>query len=208
MKQQNSHIGKLFGGAFIIFLLISCSGKSDESSLMQTDDTEFLSAFFLVTNGKDFPVLSTLEYCRNNADAYCHKALQRVLLARQRLKKLPHAEALSLVLQQIQNYCKQDTMRTIDEEAKCSGAFSAIYYFNSADDEKKIIETLSLVEDSQLTELFRMKHSWFFNRREITLWEKFAKLKLKGAWQEIFLENLHNRSPEVFGLQLLTYQQK
>jgi hypothetical protein len=179
--------------------------KTSDSSDHHLSDREFLANFFLVTNAKDFPNPANLAFCRDNIAASCHSLLSRVIQAKERLLQIPHDKALSIVLQQINQYCKPGVMSSVDKEAKCSGPFIAIYYFNSSKDEKRIIDSLTAIEDQLLMDMIRVRHAWVFNRREKSLWEKFAEQKLQGVWKEIFLEDLHNKSPEIFGLKLLEY---
>jgi hypothetical protein len=197
---------------FVLFSIslavTSCSNKTSESSDKHLSDGEFVTTFFLVTNAKEFPSLTNLEFCRNNIEAPCHKLLRRVIQAKERLQQIPHDKALLLVLQQLNQYCKPDALLSVDKEAKCSGPFTAIYYFNSLKDEERIIDSLTAMDDQLLMDMLRVRRSWFFNRSEKKLWEKFAEQKLQGVWKEIFLEDLHNQSPEIFGLKLLEYQTK
>jgi hypothetical protein len=73
---------------------------------------------------------------------------------------------------------------------------------------KKVIDSLTAMDDQLLMDMLRVRRSWVFNRSEKSLWEQFAEQKLQGVWKEIFLEDLHNQSPEIFGLKLLEYQTK
>ncbi|WP_444995356.1 hypothetical protein [Aliikangiella sp. IMCC44359] len=168
-----------------------------------SSDEEFLSAFFLVSNAKDFPNSANIEICSKKTDEACHKVLKQVERAKDELLKIPHEKALTLVLKQIHQYCKLENPLSLENEAKCSGAFSAIYYFNTSKDEKKIANSLKQLNQETLIQLLRNRRSWFFNRTEIPTWKEFAELKLSEPWKEIFLENLQKKSPQAFGLQLL-----
>ncbi len=186
-----------------VVLLISCTEQTDKNALSTVVDDEFLSVFFLASNTKDFPGQGRLEVCRAKINEPCHKIIERIELAREKLLKMSHEKALLLVLEQIHQYCKLEKRATLKNESRCSGAFSAIYYFNSAADEKTIINSLSLLDEELLIELFRTRRSWVFNRTELKLWEEFAKVKLSSVWQDIFFEDLHQQTPIIFGLKLL-----
>lgn len=201
MNNNSTHY--LFFVLAILILLISCTENQNKKSSITSSDDEFLSTFFLVSNAKDFPNSANIDICRTKTDEACHKMLKQVEQAKNKLLKIPHEKALSLVLKQIRQYCKLENPLSLENEAKCSGAFSAIYYFNTSKDEKKITNSLKQLNQETLIQLLRNRRSWFFNRTEISTWKEFAELKLNEPWKEIFLEDLQQKSPSIFGLQLL-----
>ena len=201
---MQKNLTRFFYAAFMIILsLTACTIKEDKEPLTESTDVEFLSTFFLVSNAKSFPVSSDINKCRSQVSEPCHKLIKRIDQARQKLLEMPHEVALAITLNQIHQYCKLEESPSLENEAKCSGPFSALYFFSTASDDKKIINSLSLLDKKLLEELFRTKRSWIFNRTELKLWEEFAELKLNGVWRDIFVEDLNQIAPNVFGLQLL-----
>lgn len=201
---RNMRIISLLLFALAILPVISaCNGENTAEVGTNAQGSEFLSAFYLVTNGREFPSAATIDVCRVKTDDPCHKTLLRVETARERLLSMPHNEALALVLEQITRYCTPSGISSHDGETKCSGAFSAIYYFNSAQDDKRITHVLASVEHGTLQRLLNNRRSWVFNRRDITSWEQFAEKNLDGVWRDMFLEDLRNQNPDDFGMQLL-----
>ena len=183
----------------LVFLtLCSCSSvSSDESAGLD------FTKFYLVTNGSEFPTRYTLEKCASDEGLSCYKTLSFVKSERLKLKRMPIEKALSVTLDALKSNCIEARWGKGDSEAICSGAFTAIYYFNSKASDEKIIKVLSGLDLGALEQLLRYRRSWISNGQRKSAWEKFANTTLSESYRDLFLEALNSDSDELTGLALL-----
>lgn len=161
-------------------------------------------SFFLVTNGAEFPSQGNIDICMENQTLTCNDIVNTVLLAKDQLLSLPHKEALDALLEELSSTCDMNKwQRNNDFESRCSGAFTAIYYFNSVSDDKLIIDSLLSMDRQSLQNLMRARRAWVYNRTNKEPWIDFATNALEEPPRELFLERLNNERPDVIGLQLL-----
>ena len=192
-------VKKLLHFRVLVFLtLCSCSSVSSDKSA-GLDFTKF----YLVTNGSEFPTRYTLEKCTRDENLSCYQTLNYVKSEHLKLKNIPNKKALSATLDALKSNCIEARWVKDDSEAICSGAFTAIYYFNPKESDEKIIKVLSGVDRGVLEQLLRYRRSWISNRQNKSAWEGFAKTTLSESYRDVFLEALNSESDELTGLALL-----
>lgn len=181
-------------------MLSACTSHKRTTSETTID----FRSFYLVTNGAEFPSQDNIDICMRDQTMTCNDIVNRVLLAKEKLLSLPHKEALDALLEELSSTCDMNEWQSHNDlESRCSGAFTAIYYFNSASDDKLIIESLVRMDRQSLQNLMRARQSWAHNRVNREPWIDFATNALEEPFRELFLERLNNERPDVIGLQLL-----
>ncbi|MDH5181493.1 MAG: hypothetical protein OEZ39_12375 [Gammaproteobacteria bacterium] len=190
--------------ALLLFFLSACDNRNDnDAAKVNIDYQGIYSALWLVHNGKDYPASrQVLNLCQQYNNESCLDMVRRVKSAVYLLKRLEPNETLNQILQTMRTHCSVSNAR--ESERLCVGANNALFYFNSAEQDQKIFQTIAQFDQYARESVFTTDRNWFHNRPDIKPWLKLINESgftpdMKTTIREFF-EDRENRE---FGLLLV-----
>lgn len=155
--------------AFLLLLISACDNKEDNTSAkINIDYPSVYKSLWLVHNGKDYPgSRQGLELCQQYNNESCLDMIRRVKSGVYLLKRLEPNETLSHILQTMQQHCSKEV---IESQRLCVGANNALFYFNTAEQDQKIIQSISKLGPYAWELIFSTERNWFHNRPNIKPW--------------------------------------
>lgn len=185
----------------VVLLLSGCNSETDKSN---SNFEKIYSALYLLHNSPDYPgSLMTFKACEKKTNEGCYKILQQVKKAKSELMKINDDFALKTTLSFIHDFCQWPVIHDDANEALCEGALNALYFFNQADDDIKILNHFKSWDKKINKRLFNRNREWFYNRKNRQPWRIYVKKMLEAEALELQMFRFNQLKPRPFGLMYL-----
>lgn len=178
----------------LIMLLISFSGLTACDNLFESNRNKTIfNNLRLIHYALDFPRSDeSLERCKKYHDKACLENFALAKSAKRQLFSVSHQEALTLTLHTIEKEC---AMPEIDIENLCPGAITAIGFFLSEEDDKKLIAFLTNTEGLVVQRVFDMNGEWLYFRKNKSIWKNWVNNSSLDAGTKRGIINILNAKP-------------
>jgi hypothetical protein len=126
---------------------------------------------------------------------------EQAQLAMNQLLSSPHQEALELTLKTVKEHCGKPE---IGIDSLCPGATTALVFFNSEIDDKKLVSFLSESKDIVLKNVFEMNLEWLYARKDKNIWDKWInESRLNNDTKQMLINALRSKKPNLLATDIL-----
>lgn len=204
MTIKHTSICIIYSLLFVMLVNLTGCQQSSNSQPAQPGDYETIYRnLSLVHSALDFPGSTTaMRNCRQQQTGNCIRIVNNVTQARDQLLKLPHDEVLSNVLDTIASRCMTgqsfETLRDV-----CGGAVTALFFFNSEQDDEAILKTFRTLPDDVVKNVFSSLRGWYYNRSNPDAWVTFIQSSRLDPDHKTNFTAYFKSETEPFGLMLL-----
>jgi hypothetical protein len=182
---------KISGLLFVIASVFLTSCNKTPSSHIE----EIFNGLRLVHYALEFPrSRESLDKCKKYNNERCLNNFEQAKLAMHQLLNAKHQEALMLTLDTVTEHCG---MPEIGIDNLCPGATTALAFFNSENDDKKLLSFLSESTDVALQNIFKMNLEWLYVRKDKSIWSKWVnRSRLNDDTKQMLVNVLWSKNPE------------